>query len=159
MEQFDTHSQNLYKNFENNSAIINLSQIEQQALDDFSKNISNSKNNTFLGKDSVIKNKNKTSTLFCPSGFEFYRESPKTEMQDESLPNTLTRRKTLDLDKAEYVQLLLPKYSIGKVDMIDSSNGTNNLPAYQKFDEDGSLIEVWCKIFAVRDLSNLGLSA
>jgi len=71
-----------------------------------------------------------------------------------SYSNTLTRRKTLDLEKAEYVQLLLPKYSIGQVNLMDSSNGTN-LPAYQKFDDESSLIEVWCKIFAVRDLSNL----
>ena len=88
MEQFDSHHESLYKNFvrkhtdfplmsfkENNSAIINLSQLQQQALDDSSRKITDYKNNTFLGKE--IKNKNKTSTLFCPSGFEFFRNSPK----------------------------------------------------------------------------------
>jgi len=157
MEQFDSHHESLYMNFENNSDIINLSQLQQQALDDSSRKITDYKNNTFLGKE--IKNKNKTSTLFCPSGFEFFRNSPKADIQEEinnhpSYSNTLTKRKTLDVEKAEYVQLLLPKYSIGQVNMMDNSNGTN-LPTYQKFDEESSLVEVWCKIFAIRDLANL----
>ena len=83
----------------------------------------------------------------------------KADIQEEinnhpSYSNTLTKRKTLDVEKAEYVQLLLPKYSIGQVNMMDNSNGTN-LPTYQKFDEESSLVEVWCKIFAIRDLANL----
>lgn len=68
----------------------------------------------------------------------------------------MIRRKTLDVEKVEYVQLLLPKYSIGQVGLMDKSNGTD-LPVYNTFDnQDNSFVEVWCKIFAIRDLAGLG---
>ena len=61
--------------------------------------------------------------------------------------------KTLDLEKAEYIQLLLPKQSIGRLGITENSSEINNLPTFQEAEEQNSVIEVWCKVFAVRDFA------
>jgi len=163
MDQFDKYHNVLYQNFESNKKnIIQLPStqvLDNKALN--SKFIKNS-TNSFLGrKNSVVQAQNKTSTLFCPSGFEFFKTNQKMRVDEEfkmnpeftNMNNGLgPRSRTLDIEKAEYVQLLLPKHSIGRMGITDNSSEIENLPFYQKAEEDNSLIEVWCKIFAVRDI-------
>lgn len=62
------------------------------------------------------------------------------------------RTKTLDLEKADFIQLLVPKYSVGRMGVTENTSEIENLPVQHIPEEDNTLVEIWCKIYAVRDL-------
>ena len=70
MEQFSSNSNQIYKAYENNRVMIDLAnRILPTGAD--AKN--NSGNSTFLRKQPTKEIKNRTSTLFCPNGFELLK--------------------------------------------------------------------------------------
>jgi len=164
MDQFKKHHENVYRAYENNKAVIDLS---EKMLENRVYSLSNSyayghHTGAFLEeeKPSVISTKNKTSTLFCPNGFEFFTQNSQVAMEEEKLESTqnlsngmesFSVGKTLDLEKADYVQILLPKNMIGRYGVTENSSETG-IPIIPDV-EDKTLIEVWAKIYAVRDLA------
>ena len=65
----------------------------------------------------------------------------------------LPRSKALNLETAEYIQLIIPKSSIGQYRVPENKNGTVESPILQSSlgDDDGSFYEVWVKPFAFRE--------
>lgn len=159
MDQFSKLHETYFQYSENNNKdIINLPESFENkviASENFEK--------LFADHAAFIKAQNKSSTLFCPTGFEFFKNRINTEGENTNEinffntangPIGLSRSKTLDLEKAEYVQLILPKQSISRLSVSEYSSELNNIPAYsEKSEEENTLIEVWCKIFAIRDVA------
>jgi len=90
--------------------------------------------------------KNKYSTLFCPAGFEFFEH-------DEILKTPATPKKILD---SEYLQFYIPKQQVTGIyknktngDFIMSQHDLNSASA----SDENVMLEVWCKIFHIRELS------
>ncbi len=136
------------------------------------KNASNG-NSTFLRKQPTKEIKNRTSTLFCPSGFELLKHdaqvnkifdlkninfSIKIEIEQElngkNHPQAIG--KALNLETAEYIQLIIPKSSIGQYRVPEVTNGTMESPVLQNdlSEDDGAFYEVWVKPFAFRELGS-----
>jgi hypothetical protein len=164
MDQFKRYHENVYRAYENNKAVVDLSEkmLENRAYSLSSFGSYDHHTGAFLEeeKPSIITTKNKTSTLFCPNGFEFFTQNTRVPMEEEKGESTLrfsngiedlSVGKTLDLEKADFVQLLVPKNMIGRygINEISSETGIPIIPDV----EDKTLIEVWAKIYAVRDLA------
>jgi hypothetical protein len=90
--------------------------------------------------------KNKFSTLFCPAGFEFFD----TENDDLiKKPSILDSQKVLD---TEYLQFYIPKRQVTGIYKNKTSNELIISPEVNTADEN-VMLEVWCKVFHVRELS------
>jgi hypothetical protein len=89
----------------------------------------------------------KSSTLFCPSGFEIVTAEEKQEIDNEGtiyVPN---------IEAAQYLQLILPKNSIRLA--IRNENGSDfSAPVIANEEGDGALLELWCKVYYVRELAS-----
>ena len=64
--------------------------------------------------------------------------------------------KALNLETAEYIQLIIPKSSIGQYRVPEVTNGTMESPVLQNdlSEDDGAFYEVWVKPFAFRELGS-----
>lgn len=60
--------------------------------------------------------------------------------------------KVLNLNKAEYIQLLIPRLSIGRLGVAGNSSEFDQSAVFGAEDDNG-MVEVWCKIFAINGLS------
>ena len=59
---------------------------------------------------------------------------------------------TSHIKDSEYIQLLLPKSSLHLAYLTGNQSDFHS-PALQEND-DGSMLEVWCKVFYVRELAS-----
>jgi len=88
----------------------------------------------------------KSSTLFCPSGFEIVTAEEKQEIDNQGtiyVPN---------IETAQYLQLILPRHSIQL--SFKNENGSDYTGPAVNEDGDGTLLELWCKVFYVRELAS-----
>jgi len=91
-----------------------------------------------------------TSTLFCPSGLEFYEKDDKRiHMEGVEVDSRI-----MDLEKAEYLQLLVPRHSLARYDVKNNISGLYGVPIQQHEDNENSMLEIWCKVFLVRELNS-----
>lgn len=98
-----------------------------------------------------------TSTLFCHNGMEFF------ENQDHTIPldgekskiemNELYLNGSLDLEKADFLQLIVPRKSVTRLNIKNNISGVYEVPEPSS-DETNSVLEVWCKVFYVRELGS-----
>lgn len=163
VDNFDAEHETIYEAYERNDySIMNLSQPLRNvtAISDSSDLSSNSSGKTFLSKP-IVKARNKTSTLFCPTGFEFFKGTAEEEYPDNYtdfsfLSNVMGgyshKPRPLNLEKAEYVQLLIPRNSISRLSLSGNSSEVDRSAGYNNSQGD-SVVQVWCKIFAVKGLS------
>jgi len=89
----------------------------------------------------------KYSTLFCPAGFEFF------EPEHEEIIKKPNNNK--GLIESEYLQFYIPKTQITGI-YKNQSNGDMIMshPDMVKNSQDENvMLEVWCKIFHVRELA------
>jgi len=153
MEQFSTNSNQIYKAYENHREMIDLA---NRILPTDAQN--NTGNSTFLRRTPTKEIKNRTSTLFCPTGFELFKHDAQIEIEQEMNKqiSDLPRNKALNLETAEYIQLIIPKSSISQYRVPEVNNGTLESPILQNDvnDDDGSFYEVWVKPFAFREINS-----
>lgn len=73
------------------------------------------------------------------------------EFATEEYKGLDTRTRQLDLEKAEYLQLLVPKYTVGKLNVAEHSNEIRTAHDCGPYENDNGLVEVWCKVLARRN--------
>lgn len=111
--------------------------------------------------DDTVEDQTVTSTLFCPSAIEFDQTQNRTlgfpnsrvgERLVVDNPNGMTTRRDLNLEKAEYLQLFVPKSRVASVDVRNPTYSYDTLVPTD--DNDNSMLEIWCKVFFVRELNS-----
>jgi len=98
-----------------------------------------------------------TSTLFCHKGMEFFEaEENDIQLNEDGSSGIgygqLNLNTSLDLEKADYLQLLVPRHSISRYDVNGNLSGLYGIPDPTNGDPN-AVLEVWCKVFYVRELS------
>jgi len=94
--------------------------------------------------DNTYNNKSKFSTLFCPAGFEFFDSENEELVKPSGLES-----KILD---SEYLQFYIPKRQVTGMYKNKTTNDLIISPEANLADEN-TILEVWCKVFHVRELS------
>jgi len=94
--------------------------------------------------DHTSNNKSKFSTLFCPAGFEFFDSENEELVKPSGLES-----KILD---SEYLQFYIPKRQVTGMYKNKTTNDLIISPEANLADEN-TILEVWCKVFHVRELS------
>jgi hypothetical protein len=96
---------------------------------------------------------NKFSTLFCPAGFQFFDSENDDIMKKSSGnmgPQQQQQQKVLD---TEYLQFYIPKRQVTAIYKNHSSNELVISPEVNSLADENTIVEVWCKVFHVRELS------
>jgi len=98
-----------------------------------------------MGLAPMIDYEGKYSTLFCPAGFEFY------EPEENIVKNSINQKGLLE---SEYLQFYIPKTQITGI-YKNQSNGDLIMahPEINTQSDENVMLEVWCKVFHVRELS------
>jgi len=86
------------------------------------------------------------STLFMHNGVELFDEEQKKGSLDEE------PRKG-NVEKSEFIQLFVPKNSLKRFNLWDLKNRYTQVIQNENSD-DNSIVELWCKVFLVRELSS-----
>ena len=111
--------------------------------------------------DDTAEEQTVTSTLFCPSAVEFGQAQnrtlgfPNSNLRERLVvdnPNGLTTRRDLNLEKAEYLQLFVPKNRVAHFDVLNPTFSYDTLVPTDE--NDTSMLEIWCKVFLVRELNS-----
>jgi hypothetical protein len=91
-----------------------------------------------------------TTTLFCPKGLELIdeEEEQKVDMQDEN-----NKARSSNIGKSQYLQLFVPRSSLGQYNLGRAESQFNS-PTYNENGDESSILELWCKVFFVRELSS-----
>lgn len=63
------------------------------------------------------------------------------------------RDRILDLEKADYLQLFVPRQGLVRYSLHNNASTLYDLPIVSE-DADNSMLEIWCKVFLIRDLSS-----
>jgi hypothetical protein len=110
------------------------------------------KNPTIMAKTLTLSNhisadNSQTSTLFCPSGYELFN-SEHNDLKDRGL-----RKRTLDLEKADYIQLFVPS-KMARYNIRNSTEDLHDLPLLTEEGDENSMLEIWCKVFLIRELTS-----
>jgi len=104
-----------------------------------------------------------TSRLFCPSAVEFTNTEEKETKFDENgsgqrffthNKDSLINSRALDLEKADYLQLFVPRESIAKYNSNNTLSDLYGLPLKTSDEGESTILEIWCKVFLVRELSS-----
>jgi len=90
----------------------------------------------------------KYSTLFCPAGFEFFEQE-----QEEIVKRPGPQSK--GIIESEYLQFYIPKTQITGIYKNQSSGDLimSHPDLNKQTSDENVMLEVWCKIFHVRELS------
>jgi hypothetical protein len=93
--------------------------------------------------------KNRISTLFCQNVFECCQNEDKMNIEEEQAdPNT----RIINFDKAEYLQLLVPKNGVrrvnGNLDIIE--NFEHHM--HKNEEKENSILDLWCKVFRKKEV-------
>jgi len=88
-----------------------------------------------------------TATLFCPSGLEFFDNQNQLSNPDDGY-----RTNELDLENAEYLQLLVPKSTITRHDTKHIITDIYGIPIGSENRSDEGLLEIWVKVFHMREI-------
>jgi len=116
----------------------------------FRRNIPQITHNTPPALNHIVNGDPITSTLFCSSGSEFYdtsNQNVQVSNNPDLAPNT-----TLALEKAEYLQLLVPKGTIMRANINKQMSDIYGQPIYTEDQSDDTMLEIWCKVFSVREI-------
>jgi hypothetical protein len=159
MQEFGNFHKDLHMCSEKEKAVIDISQNY------FKENATKFKKNSkkpFLSKNSSITSEpNKTSTIFCPNSFEFINDHFQVDM-GKTRDNSQTTNQNLatadegsvGLDKADYVQLFIPRRSLNQISLTQNSSDLSfRPPSIYEPEQENALLEVWCKVFAVREIT------
>lgn len=109
-----------------------------------------------IGAESMSsKSKDKFSTLFCPAGFQFFDTEEVDIMKKGNLragSETGEMKPSNNVLDTDYIQFYIPRKQVTGVykdhktsDLILAPNNTL---------EDNVILEVWCKVFQVRELAS-----
>jgi len=93
---------------------------------------------------------NKFSTLFCPAGFQFF-DSETDELKKSS--NNMGQQQQEKVLDSEYLQFYIPKRQVTAIYKNHSSNELVISPEVNNLADENTIVEVWCKVFHVRELS------
>jgi hypothetical protein len=64
----------------------------------------------------------------------------------------LVKNNTLDLEKADYLQLLVPKGTIVRSNANHRLTDIYGQDIYTDSQSDDTMLEIWCKVFLVREI-------
>ncbi len=114
------------------------------------------KNLPILSSD--INDPSKTSTLFCPSGMEFFdgEDNVAINMTEDG---RLITNGTSNLESAEFLQLLVPRSTLTRYNVKNNLSGVYGGVSFDNEKDDNSMLEIWCKVFMIRELNQPAASA
>jgi len=69
-------------------------------------------------------------------------------MEDES-----NKARSSYIGKSQYLQLFVPRSSLGQYN-IEGGDSRFNSPSFNENGDESSILELWCKVFFVRELSS-----
>jgi len=92
----------------------------------------------------------RTSTLFCPSGLEFF-DGQDNQSIHLGPDGKIYTNATSNLENAEYLQLLVPRSTLARYNVNNNLSGMYGIP-FENEAENNSMLEVWCKVFMIREL-------
>jgi len=95
----------------------------------------------------------RTSTLFCPSGLEFF-DGQDNQSIHLGPDGKLFTNATSNLENAEYLQLLVPRSTLARYNVNNNLSGMYGIP-FESEGEDNSMLEIWCKVFMIKELSQV----
>lgn len=59
---------------------------------------------------------------------------------------------TSNLESAEFLQLLVPRSTLARYNVNNNLSGMYGIP-FDNEGEDNSMLEIWCKVFMIRELN------
>ena len=60
---------------------------------------------------------------------------------------------TSNLESAEYLQLLIPRSTLTRYNVKNNLSGIYGGVSFDNEKDDNSMLEIWCKVFMIRELS------
>ena len=59
---------------------------------------------------------------------------------------------TLDVEQADYLQLFVPRSSIGRYNLNSNITDQYGFSIQSNESSDTAMLEIWCKVFSIREL-------